>query len=131
MAFLRFLRVLFVVAGLGLSALGMIMLAVYGGTGTTGGHVVARWSCEPEPSGDRVECQSQDVNYAGPSGVIDGLTWLGYSIGGVAMIGAAVALGQFDRPRQATGPGPQQQYAAAGTGPGQQQAPGGRPPGSW
>ncbi len=122
MAFLRFLRVFFVVAGLSLSALGLIMMAVFGGTGTTGGHVVARWTCEPD--GERVECQTADVNYAGPRGVIDGLSWLGYSIGGVALIGAAVALGQFDRPRQATGAGAQQQYAAA-SGPGQ------RPPGSW
>ncbi|MBB4905405.1 hypothetical protein [Actinophytocola algeriensis] len=128
MAFLRVLRVFFVVAGLGLAALGLIMGAVFGGTGTTGGHVVARWWCEPE--GDRVECQTNDANYAGPRGVIDGLTWLGYSIGGVALIGAAVALGQFDRPRQATGPGPQQQYAAASSGPGQQPQ-GGRPPGNW
>lgn len=109
MAFLRFLRVFFVVAGLALSALGMIMLAVFGGTGTTGGHVVARWSCEPD--GERVACQSEDVDYAGPRGVIDGLTWLGYSIGGVALIGAAVALGQFDRPRQQAAPA--QQYQAA------------------
>ena len=124
MAFLRFLRAFFVVAGLGLSAFGMIMQAVFGGTGTTGGHVVARWSCEPD--GDRVECQSHDVNYAGPGGVIDGLTWLGYSIGGVALIGAAVALGQFDRPRQATGPGPRNQAA-----PGRQPTQTGHPPGSW
>jgi hypothetical protein len=120
-AFLRFLRVFFVVAGLGLSALGLIMMAVFGGTGTTGGHVVARWSCEPD--GERVECQTADVNYAGPRGVIDGLTWLGYSIGGVALIGAAVALGQFDRPRQPSAPGPQYQA--------QQPTQAGRPPGSW
>lgn len=128
MAFLRVLRVFFVVAGLGLSALGLIMMAVYGGTGTTGGHVVARWSCEPD--GDRVECRTADVDYAGPRGVIDGLTWLGYSIGGVALIGAAVALGQFDRPRQPSAPGPQYQ-ASPGAGPGQQPTQAGRPPGSW
>ncbi len=116
MAFLRFLRAFFVVAGLCLSALGMIMLAVFGGTGTTGGHVVAKWWCEPD--GDLVKCQSSDVGYAGPLGVIDGLTWLGYSIGGVALIGAAVALGQFDRPRQATAPGPQYHAAQAGRAPG-------------
>jgi hypothetical protein len=123
-AFLRFLRAFFVVAGLCLSALGMIMLAVFGGTGTTGGHVVAQWWCEPD--GDLVKCQSSDVGYVGPLGVIDGLTWLGYSIGGVALIGAAVALGQFDRPRQATAPGPQYQAA-----PGQPPAQAGRAPGSW
>ena len=117
MAFLRFLRVFFVVAGLALSALGLIMMAVFGGTGTTGGHVVARWSCEPD--GDRMACQTEDVNYAGPRGVIDGLGWLGYSIGGVALIGAAVALGQFDRPRQQAVPGHQYPVAA------------GRQPGTW
>lgn len=122
MAFLRVLRVFFVVAGLALSALGMIMLAVYGGTGTTGGNVTASWYCDPE--GDRVRCDTNGAGFSGPSGVIDGLTWLGYSIGGVALIGAAVALGQFDRPRQQAAPG--QQYQAA---PGQQ--PGGRQPGTW
>ena len=107
-------------SGLGLAALGLIMSAVFGGTGTTGGHVVARWSCAPD--GERVECQVDDADYAGPRGVIDGLTWLGYSIGGLALIGAAVALGQFDRPRQTPGP----QYPAA---PAQQVQ--GRQPGSW
>lgn len=122
MAFLRFLRVFFIVAGLALSTLGMVMLAVYGGTGNSGGNVVASWYCDPE--GDRVRCDTNGASYGGPHGVIDGLTWLGYSIGGVALIGAAVALGQFDRPRQPSAPG--QQYQAA---PGQ--PPAGRQPGTW
>lgn len=125
--FLRVLRVIFVVSGIGLAALGLIMIAA--DARTSGGGLSASWRCEQRS--ERLECYTTGGHYGGPGGVVNLVGWLGLPIGGVVLVGAAIALGQFDRPRQPSAPGPQ--YSGA-PGPGQQPpqpTPGGRPPGSW
>ncbi|MFJ6675945.1 hypothetical protein ACIQMJ_33010 [Actinosynnema sp. NPDC091369] len=99
MTFLRIVRVVLIVLGIGTAALGIVLIAV--DARMTGGPITASWSCKPEGSGTsgKVTCRTDSATYAGPGGLVDTLSFLGLTIGGVALIGAAVAIGQFDRTR--------------------------------
>lgn len=103
--FLRIVRVILIVLGIGTAALGIILITV--DARMTGGPITASWSCKPEGSGTSgtVTCRTDSATYAGPGGLVDTLSYLGLTIGGVALIGSAVAIGQFDRTRIAAGQG--------------------------
>ncbi|TQM80873.1 hypothetical protein FHX81_3222 [Saccharothrix saharensis] len=117
--FLRIVRVILIVLGIGTAALGIVLIAV--DARMTGGPITASWSCKPEGSGTsgRVTCRTDSATYAGPGGLVDTLSYLGLTIGGVALIGSAVAIGQFDRTRIAAAPaqGPVGPPAGAPPGP--------------
>jgi hypothetical protein len=102
--FLRVVRALLVFLGIGTAALGIILIAV--DARVTGGPITASWSCKPEGSGTsgRMTCRTDSATYSGPGGLVDTLSYLGLTIGGVALIGAAVAIGQFDRTRITAAP---------------------------
>lgn len=102
--FLRIVRVILIVLGIGAAALGIIMITV--DARVSGGPLTASWSCRPEGSGTSagMTCRTNSATYAGPGGLVDTLSYLSLTIGGVALIGAAVAIGQFDRTRIAAAP---------------------------
>jgi hypothetical protein len=120
---LRIIRVILIVAGIGVATLGLVMMATE--ARVTGGPISATWTCEADGGSGGMRCTTGPATYAGPGGLVDTLGWLGLSIGGLTLIGAAIALGQFDRPRVAATPGPMQ----SGHAPPQMQ--GGAPPGRW
>jgi hypothetical protein len=97
--FLRIVRVVLIVLGIGAAALGIILIAVDGKL--TGGSLNASWSCTNSGSGAsaRMSCKTEGAAYYGPGGLADTISFLGLTIGGVALIGAAAAIGQFDRTR--------------------------------
>jgi hypothetical protein len=123
MVALRIIRVIFIVAGLAVATLGLVMIAVE--AKVSGGNVFAAWTCEANTGSANMECSLHQGSYSGPGGLVDVIGWLGLSIGGLTLIGAAIALGQFDRPRVAATPGP----PPSGHAP--QQMQGGGPPGRW
>lgn len=102
--FLRIVRVVLIVLGIGAAALGIILIAV--DARLTGGPITASWSCTSGGSGAnaRMTCKTDSAIYSGPGGLTDTISFLGLTIGGVALIGAAVAIGQFDRTRIAAPP---------------------------
>ncbi|MEJ2856006.1 MULTISPECIES: hypothetical protein [unclassified Saccharothrix] len=106
MIFLRVVRVILIVLGIGTAALGIILITV--DARMSGGPIAASWSCKSEGTGTaaRMNCKTESATYAGPGGLVDTLSFLSLTIGGVALIGAAVAIGQFDRPRTPTAPKP-------------------------
>jgi hypothetical protein len=120
---LRILRVIFIVAGLGVAILGLVMIAAE--AKVSGGTVGAQWTCEADSAVGGMRCQTNGGSYSGPGGLVDVLGWLGLSVGGLTLIGAAIALGQFDRPRVAAAPGPMQSGHAP------QPMQGGPSPGRW
>lgn len=87
-----------IVAGLALMGIGTSMIAE---TKATGGQVVATWTCEPvEPkTSGRSTCTVTQAGYTGPGSIGDVLTWAMLPLMGLGLIGTAVALGQFERPR--------------------------------
>lgn len=97
--FLRIVRVVLIVLGIGAAALGIILIAVE--AKLTGGPITASWSCTNSGSGTsaRMTCKTDSATYYGPGGMVDTISFLGLTIGGVALIGAAAAIGQFDRTR--------------------------------
>ncbi len=120
---LRIIRVILIVAGIGVATLGLVMMAAE--AKVIGGTVGAQWTCEADSAAGGMRCQTNGGSYSGPGGLVDTLGWLGLSIGGITLIGAAIAIGQFDRPRVAAAPGQMQ----SGHAPPQMQ--GGAPPGRW
>lgn len=112
--FLRIVRVALIVLGIGAAAFGIIMIAV--DARMSGGPITASWSCSAPGTGAgaRMTCKTDTATYAGPGGLVDTLSYLGLTIGGVALIGAAVAIGQFDRTRIAAAPAPNQRVTHAG-----------------
>lgn len=110
--FLRVLRVVFIVAGLALMGVGTFMIAE---TKATGGQAVATWTCEPdEPkTSGRSTCTVTQMSYTGPGSLGDVVMFAMLPLMGVGLIGAAVALGQFERPRTGR-PWPAQPPAMAG-----------------
>ncbi|WP_434452383.1 hypothetical protein [Lentzea sp. E54] len=104
MVFLRIVRIALIVLGIIAAALGIILIAV--DAKVSGGPLEASWSCTNSGSGTtaRMTCKTQSARYSGPSGLTDTISYLGLTIGGVALIGAAVAIGQFDRTRIAAAP---------------------------
>ena len=104
MIFLRIVRAALIFLGVGTAALGILLIAF--DARVTGGPINASWSCKPEGSGTsgRMTCRTDSATYAGPGGLVDTLSYLGLTIGGVALIGAAVAIGQFDRTRITAAP---------------------------
>jgi hypothetical protein len=95
--FLRVLRIVFIVVGLALLGVGASLVA---DTKATGGQVVAQWSCEPDGSSKtRVLCTTRQGSYTGPGSLGDVLSWFTVCLSGIGLILAAIALGQFERPR--------------------------------
>ncbi|NUT99311.1 MAG: hypothetical protein HOY78_45630 [Saccharothrix sp.] len=106
MIFLRIVRIALIVLGIGAAAAGVVSIAV--DAKVSGGPIAATWTCKSEGTGAtaQVNCTTGSATYAGPAGLVDTLSYLGLTIGGVALIGAAVAIGQFDRTRITTAPSP-------------------------
>lgn len=106
MIFLRIVRIALIVLGIGAAAAGVISIAV--DARVSGGPITATWTCKSEGTGAtaQMNCKTGPATYAGPSGLVDTLAYLSLTIGGVALIGAAVAIGQFDRTRITAAPGP-------------------------
>lgn len=102
--FLRIVRVALIVLGIGAAGVGIIMIAV--DARMSGGPLTASWSCRSEGGGTsaRMTCKTDTATYGGPGGLVDTISYLSLTIGGVALIGAAVAIGQFDRTRIAAAP---------------------------
>ncbi|QFU92273.1 hypothetical protein [Amycolatopsis sp. YIM 10] len=124
---LRVVRVFLIVAGLALAALGLIMIATE--AKVSGGTVGVSWTCDPVRNANSgLRCNTDSGSYSGPGGLVNTLGWLGLPIGGVALIGAAIALGQFERPRGAT-VNPAMMPGRAPAQPGRAQ--GGVPPATW
>ncbi|XVV04550.1 hypothetical protein ACQPW3_03795 [Actinosynnema sp. CA-248983] len=106
MIFLRIVRVALIVLGIGVAALGIILITVE--ARVSGGPITATWTCKQEGTGTtaRMNCKTEGATYAGPGGLVDLVSFLGLTVGGAALIGAAVAIGQFDRVRVAPAPNP-------------------------
>jgi hypothetical protein len=138
--FLRVVRIVLIVAGLALLGIGASVLS---DTSSTSGSINALWVCEPErPSSTSVKCQIRQGSFTGPgsSEVLDYQVLLPVGLG---LILAAIALGQFERPRdfaaaqqpgRPPGPsGPPHPGPQPGPHPGQQPGPqqgwAGQPPG--
>ncbi|MFD0202461.1 MULTISPECIES: hypothetical protein [Saccharothrix] len=136
MIFLRIVRVILIVLGIGTAALGIILIGF--DARMTGGPISATWSCKSEGSGAsaRMTCQTGSATYAGPGGLVDTLGSLSLTVGGVVLIGAAVAIGQFDRTRISAAPaqgpaGPPAGPPLPPSGYGPQAAQGRGPAGTW
>jgi hypothetical protein len=128
---LRIIRVILVVAGLAAATLGLVMIAT--DARVSGGTLGASWTCEADSGAADMRCTTNGASYSGPGGLVNTIGWLGLPIGGVALIGAAIALGQFDRPRTVAVP---VENLAAASGPvppgrGHQPMQGGASPGRW
>lgn len=97
--FLRIVRVILIVLGIGAAAVGIIMIAV--DARMTGGPISASWSCSTGGTGAsaRMTCKTDSATYSGPGGLVDTISYLSLTIGGLVLIGAALAIGQFDRTR--------------------------------
>lgn len=110
---LRIIRVVFVVAGLALLGLGTFLVS---GSAKTGGQIHAQWTCEPDPPNSAtVECLVVNAGYAGPGDLGDVIDFSMMPLIGIGLIGAAIAIGQFERPRVAIAAPPGQ--PAVPTGP--------------
>ncbi len=100
--FLRVVRIVLIVAGLALLGIGASVLS---DTSSTNGSINAVWVCEPErPSSTSVKCQIRQGSFTGPgsSEVLDYQVLLPVGLG---LILAAIALGQFERPKEAAAQG--------------------------
>lgn len=125
---LRVIRVVLIVAGLALLGFGTYLVA---DSEKTGGHIHASWTCDPDQSATGgMECRTVNGGYGGPGDLGDVVDFLMMPLIGIGLIGASIAIGQFERRPLVATAAPPMQPAATGAPsmqPGQQPMQQGQP----